>query len=238
VVCTVGFMPIQTDIGQYNETKQEGFFVKQNDKLLKISLNGHTVIARQGAMVAYQGDVHFEHKGSGSMAKFLKKAVTGEGAPIMTASGSGELFLADQAYSVHIMYLENDSISVSGRNLLAMDANIQWDIRRVSKGGGLSSLAAGASAGGFFNVLLQGTGYVAVTTDGPPIVLNVAEAPTFADPSAAVCWSSGVSMTVKADVQMKSFIGMGSGESFQIAFGGQGWVMVQPSEGRLITPYA
>jgi len=40
---------------------------------------------------------------------------------------------------------------------------------------------------------------------------------------------------VKADVNLKSFIGRGSGESIQMAFEGDGWVLVQPSEGR-VTP--
>ena len=39
---------------------------------------------------------------------------------------------------------------------------------------------------------------------------------------------------LKADVQAKSLIGMGSGESFQLALSGQGWVLVQPSEGRIV----
>ena len=32
---------------------------------------------------------------------------------------------------------------------------------------------------------------------------------------------------------MKNLIGRGSGESIQMAFTGQGWVLVQPSEGRV-----
>ena len=32
---------------------------------------------------------------------------------------------------------------------------------------------------------------------------------------------------------MKNLIGRGSGESVQLAFQGQGWVLVQPSEGRI-----
>jgi uncharacterized protein (AIM24 family) len=62
----------------------------------------------------------------------------------------------------------------------------------------------------------------------------VAEAPTYADPQAAIAWSGGVSTSLKADVQAKSLIGMGSGESFQLALSGQGWVLVQPSEGRVV----
>ena len=31
---------------------------------------------------------------------------------------------------------------------------------------------------------------------------------------------------------IRPLIGLGSGESFQLGFSGQGWVLVQPSEGR------
>ena len=49
---------------------------------------------------------------------------------------------------------------------------------------------------------------------------------------AAIAWSGGVTTNLKSDVQAKSLIGMGSGESFQLGFSGQGWVLIQPSEGR------
>jgi len=44
--------------------------------------------------------------------------------------------------------------------------------------------------------------------------------------------SGGVTTTLRTDVQAKSLIGMGSGESLQLGFEGQGWVLIQPSEGR------
>ncbi len=69
--------------------------------------------------------------------------------------------------------------------------------------------------------------------DGPPVLLNVASAPTFADPQAAITWSGGVTTSIKTDVKLKNFIGKGSGESVQMGFSGQGWVLVQPSEGRI-----
>jgi uncharacterized protein (AIM24 family) len=87
-------------------------------------------------------------------------------------------------------------------------------------------------AGGLFNVHLKGTGYVALLSDGEPVRLDVSEAPTFADPQAAIAWSGGVSTSLRADVQAKTLIGLGSGESFQLGFAGSGWVLVQPSEGR------
>ena len=38
---------------------------------------------------------------------------------------------------------------------------------------------------------------------------------------------------MKTDFKAKNLIGRGSGESIQMAFQGQGWVLVQPSEGRI-----
>jgi uncharacterized protein (AIM24 family) len=217
---------MQTTLGQYNEVESQQAFTLQNSKLLKISLQGMTVQSKLGAMVAYQGDVTFEHAGSGGMSRMIKKAVTGEGTQLMKITGTGEVFCADTAQDIHLIYLENDSITVNGPNLLAFDANIDWDIKRLQGG------AAGAMAGGLFNMELKGTGWVALLSDGPPVLLNVASAPTFADAQAAVVWSSGVSVGLKTDFKMKNLIGRGSGESLQLAFTGQGWVLVQPSEGR------
>ena len=55
-----------------------------------------------------------------------------------------------------------------------------------------------------------------------------------ADAQAAITWSSGVSAALKTDVSAKALIGRSSGESLQMAFTGQGWVLVQPSEGRVV----
>ena len=212
---------------QYREVETGEAFTVQNPRLLKVELSETTVMARNGAMVAYQGDVRFEHKGGG-LSRLIKKAATGESLKLMQANGSGELFLAHQAMLVHVLRLDNDSMTVNGSNILAFEAGIDWDITRV-KGG-----AAGMLAGGLFNVGLSGTGLVALMSDGEPLRLDVAEAPTFADPSSAIAWSGGVTTNLKSDVQAKSLIGLGSGESFQLGLSGQGWVLIQPSEGRFI----
>ena len=212
-------------LDRFREVETGEAFTPQNPRLLKIELSETSVMARNGAMVAYQGDVQFEHKGGG-IGRLLKKAATGEQLRLMQASGSGELFLAHQAMLVHVLRLDDDSLSVNGRNILAFETGIDWDITRV-KGG-----TAGMLAGGLFNVHLRGTGLVALVSDGEPLRLDVAEAPTFADPQAAIAWSGGVTTSLKTDVQAKSLIGMGSGESFQLGFSGSGWVLVQPSEGR------
>ena len=216
-----------SELDQYAEIETVEAFTLQNPRLLKIELSATNVMARNGAMVAYQGDVRFEHKGGG-LGRLLKKAATGESLRLMEATGSGEVFLAKDAMLVHVLSLNNDSLTVSGQNILAFEAGIEWDITRI-KGG-----ASGMLAGGLFNVELRGTGLVALVSDGEPLRLNVAEAATFVDPQAAIAWSSGVRSDLKTDVQAKSLIGMGSGESVQLAMSGQGWVLVQPSEGRQI----
>jgi uncharacterized protein (AIM24 family) len=217
---------VQTTLGQFNEVESQNPFNLQNSKLLKVELNQVTIQAKLGSMVAYQGDVSFEHAGSGGMGRMLKKAMTGEGQSLMKITGQGEVFLADQAQDVHLIYLEDDFITVNGPNLLAFDSGIDWDIKKVQG-------ASGMMGGGLFNTELKGTGWVAVLSDGPPVLLNVASAPTFADAQAAITWSSGVTTAIKTDVNLKTLIGRGSGESIQIAFSGEGWVLVQPSEGQI-----
>ena len=214
-------------LDRFSEVETGEPFTLQNPRLLKVELSETTVMARNGAMVAYQGGVRFEHKGGG-LGRLLKKAATGESLRLMQATGTGEVFLASQAMLVHVLRLDNDTLTVNGANILAFEAGIDWDITKV-KGG-----TAGMLAGGLFNVGLSGTGLVALVSDGEPLRLDVAEAATFADPSAAIAWSGGVATNLKTDVQAKSLIGMGSGESFQIGFSGQGWVLVQPSEGRFM----
>ena len=222
---------MQSTLGEFQETQSQQPFALQNSKLLKVSLDQVTIQAKAGSMVAYQGDVSFEHAGSGGLSRMMKKAVTGEGITLMKMSGTGEVFLADTAQDIHLLYLENDAITVNGANLLAFDAGIDWDIKRVEG-------ASGMMGGGLFNTALSGSGWVAIVSDGPPVLLNTGDAPTFADPQAAITWASSVQTGIKTDIKLKNFIGRGSGESVQMSFSGPGWVLVQPSEGRIIGPGA
>jgi uncharacterized protein (AIM24 family) len=219
---------MQSSFGEFSETRSTDAFALQNAKLLKVRLAGATVQAKVGSMVAYQGDVTFEHAGAGGVSRFIKKAVTGEGTELMRVSGQGEVFLADTAQDVHLVRLTDDAMTVNGPNLLAFEDGIEWDVHRVQ--------GVGMAAGGLFNLALRGTGWVALLTDGPPVRLDVAEAPTFADAQAAVAWSAGVTTALKTDFKLKNLIGRSSGETFQLGFEGQGWVLVQPSEGRPVVP--
>jgi uncharacterized protein (AIM24 family) len=217
---------LDSSLAEFKETQSQDAFALQNNRLLKVRLDAVTIQARLGSMVAYQGDVHFEHAGSGGMRRLMKKVATGEGMDLMKVSGTGEVFLAIQAEEVHLLKLNDEEITCNGQNVLAFEAGIDWDIKRVE---GVSGLLTG----GLFNVKLKGTGTVAVVSDGPPMLLEVGGAPTFCDPQAAIVWSQGVTTQVKTETSMKSFVGLGSGESVQVAFQGDGWVLVQPSEGRV-----
>ncbi len=102
--------------GRFSENEAKPIS-NQNAKLLRVRL-GEPFLARQGSMVAYQGNVDFAFEGGGA-AKFLKKALTGEGLPLMRCSGQGDVFLAERAFDVHLLNLNNAGLSISGKNVLA-----------------------------------------------------------------------------------------------------------------------
>ncbi|QQM67652.1 AIM24 family protein [Actinomyces weissii] len=204
------------------EQQSQQRWTLQSQKMLRV-LMGPEVLAAQGAMVAYQGAMDFSYKGAGSLGGMLKKAVTGEGGNLMRVNGQGEVFFARAAQNIFLLQLEGDAITINTRSLLAFDATLQYDIRMLGNSGLL--------AGGLFNLLLQGHGVAAVSTDGTPMVLDCSQQPTFVDPQAAVCWSANLQPQVKSTFKVGSLIGRGSGESFQLGFHGPGFVVVQPSEG-------
>ena len=179
-------------------------FTLQNSRMLRVALDGE-VMARQGGMVAYQGQVDFAYQGAGGMGKLFKKAFTGEGMALMKVSGT-----------------------VNGSNVLAFYSALTWDIKRVE--------GASMMAGGVFNTTFTGTGTVAITSHGTPVVLNV-DAPTYADIQAAVAWSTSLTTSVRRTAGAGALIGRGSGEAFQLVFNGQGFVIVQASEGRVVAPH-
>jgi uncharacterized protein (AIM24 family) len=218
----------ETNLEQFREVSPTGRFTLQNSAMLKVRLEGDQIQAKLGSMVAYQGDVRFEYQ-SGGLGRYFKKAVTGEGVKLMTATGSGELFLAQDKRKIMILELNNEQMTVNGDNILAFEPGIDWDIRRVE--------GAGRLAGGLFNVILEGSGKVAVTSDGEPVLLNTST-PTFADPDAAIAWSGGVRTSMRGDVSFKTLTGRGSGETLQIAFDGPGWVLIQPSEGPTVPEHS
>jgi uncharacterized protein (AIM24 family) len=222
-------MAVEQALQGFKETESGESFSLQNPRLLKVELADVTIQAKLGAMVAYQGEVKFERAGTGGVARLMKKVATGEGADLMKVSGTGEVFLAFHAQEVHLVKLADDRITVNSNNLLAFEAGIDWDIRKVEG-------ASGVLAGGLFNLELAGTGWVGLLSDGPPMLLELDGDTAFTDPQAAITWSSGVRTAVKTDVNLKTLIGRASGETLQMEFSGKGWVLVQPSEGMPLAP--
>lgn len=224
-------MSVEKSLAEFKETESKEAFSLQHSKMLKVELSDVTIQAKLGSMVAYQGDVSFEHAGSGGLKRMAKKAMTGEGAALMKISGKGEVFLADLAQEIQVLKLDGEAITVNGANLLAFDDGIEWDIKRVE---GVS----GMLGGGMYNTHLSGKGFVALISDGSPVLIDVDGDAVYADPQAAITWSEGVKTSVKTDVNMKTLIGRGSGETVQMQFSGSGWVLIQPSEGRVTSTAA
>ncbi len=201
------------------------YFQLENDRMLEINLNG-MVWMKAGAMVAYVGGIKFTREGllDKGLGSLLKRGVTGEGAKLTKAEGQGRLYLADSGKTIKILKLQGESIFVNGSDLLAFEPTVDWEIKMMKK------LAAVVS-GGFFNVRLSGTGLIAITTHFEPITLRVRPGQSVrTDPNATIAWSGNLQPEFKTDVSLKSFFGRGSGESIQMEFSGDGFVVVQPYE--------
>jgi uncharacterized protein (AIM24 family) len=202
-----------------------GLFELETDRFLEVNLNGR-VWTKMGSMVAYRGSVKFRREGllEHGVKRLLKRAVTGENAVFTRAEGQGTLYLADAGKKISVLNLQNDSLFVNGNDLLAFEDAVQWDIRFVKKIGAMM-------AGGLFNVRLEGSGMVAITTHFQPLTLQVTPtSPLTTDPNATVAWSGSLAPDFRSDVSLKTFLGRGSGESIQMRFEGQGFVVVQPFE--------
>ena len=205
--------------------KGEGFFELETPRMLEVNLDG-LVWAKAGSMVAYNGKIKFEREGilEHGLGSMFKKAFTGEGASLMKATGQGKLYLADSGKKVIILQLQNEAIYVNGNDLLAFEKSIQHEIKMMRK-------VAGMMSGGLFNVRCEGNGLVAITAHYEPLTLRVTPGkPVITDPNATVAWSGNLQPEFQTDISLKTFLGRGSGESFQMRFEGNGFVIIQPLE--------
>ena len=217
---------IQEFVSQSEQKERnEGLFELESNRILEINLNGD-IWTKMGSMISYRGDVKFTREGilEHGIGKFLKKAFTNEGTMLTKASGNGKVYLADQGKMITILELDNEAIFVNGNDLLAFEPAVSWDIKMLRK-------VAGMMAGGLFNVKLEGRGMVAITSHYNPLTLRVTPGnPVCTDPNATVAWSGSLNPTIKTDISLKTFFGRGSGESIQMYFEGDGFVVVQPFE--------
>ncbi len=207
------------------QEKGQGIFELESDRILEVNLNG-TVWTKMGSMISYRGNMKFEREGvmEHGLGKMLKRAFTGEAARLTKADGQGQLYLADEGKKVSILDLQDEAICVNGNDILAFEQSINWDITMMRK---MSAMLAG----GLFNFKLEGTGMIAITTHFDPLTLRVTpDNPVLTDPNATVAWSANLQPNFKTDVSFKTFLGRGSGESFQMEWKGDGFVVIQPYE--------
>ncbi|MCB1063070.1 MAG: AIM24 family protein [Verrucomicrobiae bacterium] len=203
----------------------EGVFELESDRMLEVNLNGLAWM-KMGAMVAYRGQIKFTREGilEQGLGNLLKKAVSGEGARLSKAQGTGTMYLADQGKKISIIELNGEAICVNGNDILAFEPTITNKIKMMKR-------VAGMMAGGLFNVQLSGSGLIAITSHYNPMTLRVTpDSPVLTDPNATIAWSANLEPKFKSDISLKTFLGRSSGETFQMRFEGDGFVVVQPYE--------
>jgi uncharacterized protein (AIM24 family) len=205
--------------------KEQGLFELERDRILEINLAGD-IWTKTGSMIAYLGAIRFEREGilEQGVGNLMKKFVSGEGTRLTKASGQGKLYLADAGKKVTIISMRGEAIFVNANDVLAFETSLKYDIRLLRK-------VAAMLSGGLFNARFEGTGLLAVTSHYDPLTLRVTpQQPVFTDPNATIAWSGNLEPEFRTDVSFKTFLGRGSGESLQMKFQGDGFVVVQPYE--------
>ncbi|WP_128379554.1 TerD family protein [Streptomyces cavernae] len=209
---------------KYAEAPVGDRWTEQNTELVRATLTkGANILAKQGSMVAYQGDIDFAHKGSGLLGK-LTGQLTGQGMSLMRCSGDGEVFLADEASRLFVIRLQGEQLYTSARGVLAFDEALDTEIRRIE--------GAGLPGGGLFSMLFSGTGAVVVKTRGVPVVLPVGPA-TYVDGNAVIAWSAGAQAVTTTSLRLRrSGYARQSAEAVNLQFRGApgNFVVVQPFE--------
>jgi uncharacterized protein (AIM24 family) len=201
-------------------------FELEGSHMLEVHVRGR-IWSKLGAMVAYRGNLRFIREGmlEGGLGRALTKFVSGEAAPLTKIEGQGICYLADAKKNITILRLAaGEAINVNGNDLLAFEDTIQYQItmhRRI----------AGMLAGGLFSLRLAGQGLAAIISHGAPLTLRVRpNDPVVTDPNATVAWSGNLAPEIKTDISLRSLLGRGGGEAFQMLFQGDGFVVVQPYE--------
>ncbi|GAA3375286.1 hypothetical protein GCM10020367_42510 [Streptomyces sannanensis] len=210
---------------KYQEAPVGDRWTEQNPQLVRATLgDGQSILAKQGSMVAYQGDIDFAHKGSGLLGK-LTGQLTGQGMSLMRCSGKGEVFLADEASRLFVIRLEGgEQLYTSAQGVLAFDESLDTEVRRIE--------GAGLPGGGLFSMLFSGTGAVVVKTRGIPVVLPVGPA-TYVDGNAVIAWSAGAQAVTTTALRLRrSGYARQGGEAVNLQFRGApgNFVVVQPFE--------
>ncbi|GIJ67093.1 TerD family protein [Virgisporangium ochraceum] len=198
-------------------------WVRQNPYLVRVTL-GPDCHARRGSMVAYQGDVKFEYKGSGGLRALFEGAMTGQQLRLMTCRGQGDVYLAENAADVHLLHLTGQRLCLNASNVLAFDAGLDTEIKRIE--------SPAIPGGGMFHLEVGGQGTVVVMTRGTPVTLPV-RGPTYADMNALVAWTAGMRVTASTQLRISREMyagGPAEGIALQFMALGDHFIVVQPYE--------
>ncbi len=197
-------------------------------RLLEVDIANEGFRALNGSMVAYTGQVQFKRQGmtagGGGIFGAAKRKLSGESVTLMDCTGSGTVYIANEAQEINLVELNGETLFVEASNLVALSSSIQTDV----KFNGLRGMSTGQ---GLATTVATGNGTLAITTDGPAIILEVSPGqPLCVDPQAYVCHKGQLQQDFITDVNWRTAIGQNSGESFQLRFQGQGVVYIQPAE--------
>ncbi|MFP3962009.1 AIM24 family protein [Actinomadura fulvescens] len=202
-------------------------FRLNGSRMLAVDLAGETIRALNGSMVAYDGQMTFKRQGmtgGEGLRGALKRRIAGEGMTLMEITGQGTVFLASEATEVTLVPLNGETLFVESESLLALDGRLQTGVQFT----GLRGMGTGQ---GLATTKVEGQGMVAILSDGPAIALEVTPGtPLCVDPHAYVGHRGQLQQDVVTDVNWRTVLGQGSGESVQFRYQGQGLVYVQPAE--------
>jgi uncharacterized protein (AIM24 family) len=201
-------------------------FRLQGSKVLAVDMTGDAVKAKNGAMVAYDGQMAFKKMSGGGegIRGMVTRRLTGESMEVMEVKGHGTCYFADRASEINLVRLQGEKLYVEASNLLATEAALRT-------GTTFTGLRGASQGNGLFTTTVEGVGQAAITSDGPAIVLRVTSGtPLQVDPGAYVAHTGNLRQNFQTGVSWRSMIGESGGESFQIRFEGEGLVYVQPSE--------
>ncbi|WP_433338305.1 AIM24 family protein [Spirillospora sp. CA-294931] len=202
-------------------------FRLNGSKMLAVDLNGETIRALNGSMVAYDGQMAFKRQGmtgGEGLRGALKRRIAGEGMTLMEITGTGTVFLASEATEVTLIPLQGDTLLVESESLLALDGQLQTGVQFI----GMRGMGTGQ---GLATTKVEGHGTVAILSLGPAIALEVnPQMPLCVDPHAYIAHRGQLTQDVVTDVNWRTVLGQGSGESVQFRYQGHGLVYVQPAE--------
>jgi uncharacterized protein (AIM24 family) len=195
-------------------------------KVLAVSMTGDAVKAKNGSMVAYDGEMAFKKMSGGGegLRGMVTRRITGEQMTVMEVKGNGTCYFADRASDINLVQLNGETLHVEASNLLCTDMGLRT-------GTTFTGLRGASQGNGLFTTTVEGTGQAALMSAGPAVVLRVTQGmPLQVDPGAYIAHQGNLQQNFQSGVNFRTLIGEGSGESFQIRFEGDGLVYVQPSE--------